>query len=131
MGFVAVKRDGIRNLLRLGINLHLNACCVEHCKQLMVESGNRFWREREGAVITVGSAKLQAMIHKVELDFESAIVVRNGRRGQAARIDVERAIPPVVLEWRKAKANLADDLHPHVKRVVSVLPLLQRQFGPI
>ena len=92
----------------------------------MVEGSNRFWRQWEGAVISVGSAKLHAMINEVELDFESAIVVRNWRSGKAAGIDVQRAIPPVVLEWSKTEANLAHDLRPHVKRVVSILPFLER-----
>ena len=131
VGFVLIQWNRIRYFLRLGIDLHGNACGVQHSKQLMVESSNRFWREWEGAVVSVGSAKLQAMIREVELDFEGTIVVRNGRSGKAAGIDVERAVPPVVLQWSEAEANLADDLRPHVKRAVGILPLLQRQFGPI
>ena len=37
----------------------------------------------------------------------------------------------MVMQWSEAEANLADDLRPHVKRAVGILPLLQRQFGPI
>src|SRR5712691_10702655 len=39
-------------------------------------------------------------------------------------------MPPMVLPGREGQPGLADDLHPHVKRVVRVLPFGQRQAGP-
>src|ERR1700730_18208400 len=84
---------------------------------LLVEIGHRTGPQFDGALVTFARLDEQAMPDKIELDFERLVSEWNRGRGQAARRDVERYVPPVVHQWRKLPARLAHNLRPHVQSV--------------
>src|SRR5881628_2384307 len=47
-----------------------------------------------------------------------------------ARANVQRHVPPVILMRGQGKPRLANDLRPHVERVVRVLPFRKQQLRP-
>jgi len=72
----------------------------------------------------------QAMMDEVEVHLEHPLSEGNCRRGQTARGQFKRDIPPIVQERRQLQLDLADDLRPHVQCRVCVSPRLQRQLRP-
>src|SRR5579862_1669972 len=70
------------------------------------------------------------MCDEVELNLEDFVAMGNSRGGQASRVDVQSHFPPVVDARSEGEADFADDLRPHVKGCVGVLPGGEREFGP-
>ena len=64
------------------------------------------------------------MVDEVELHVEDRSAVRDGARGQAARADVQRHLPPVVDQRHVRQADLTDDLRPHVQGLSGGRPVL-------
>ena len=92
-----------------------------------IEFADRIGRRMRGASAICfdspsAGVDVELVIDEVELDFESAGAVRDGRSGEPARGHIQRDIPPVIDQGRERHADLADDLSPHVQRVVGVLP---------
>ena len=52
-------------------------------------------------------------------------------RRKAARREIKRNVPPVVLYRRETQARLADDLHVHVQRFSRVSPLFPLEWRPL
>jgi hypothetical protein len=72
----------------------------------------------------------QPVIDEIEDDFERARAIGDGRRGEPARREVERDVPPMIDQRCQCHPHLADDLGPSVQRLASLAPLRQRQVRP-
>src|SRR5580700_6845834 len=66
----------------------------------------------------------QLMLDEIELNLEIPVSIRNRRRRQAARVDIESDLPPVVDARTQRHPHLAYNLCPHMQRGVSILPRL-------
>src|SRR5260370_13287715 len=126
MSVILIEKNWIRNFLRLGVDLYLNARLTQQRGGLTIKGCHRFWRKREGTFI-VGSSKLQAVMDKVELDFKHASTVRDRRRRQASCVHEQSDIPEMVFQRRERQADFPNDLRPHVQPAVGGFPFFQRQ----
>jgi len=79
---------------------------------------------------TVVRPEDELVLDEIELHVERPRPVRHRAGREAARRDVQRHLPPVVLPPREGEAGLPDDLRPHVERRARVPPLIERQRGP-
>ena len=70
------------------------------------------------------------MADQIEDDIERAAGIRVCRRDEAARIDVESDIPPMIDQRRQLEPHLAGDLRPAVQRFAGVAPGGERQVRP-
>ncbi len=70
------------------------------------------------------------VIDEIELNFENAIAAGNWRSGEAACVDIERHLPPMIHRRAQREPHFADDLGPHVKCGIGIVPGSQRKFGP-
>src|SRR5439155_20444077 len=86
--------------------------------------------ERERLDPTLVRLDHQPMVDEVEGDLERAPVLRvQTARRQTAHTDVEGNVPPVVARWARGHADLADDLHPEMQRLLRRLPRGERELG--
>jgi hypothetical protein len=98
--------------------------------QLRVEVGDREAVAELEAPFRARRLDDEPVVDEVEPDLEPGAVGRVQQpRGQAAHVDVQRHVPPVVLRRQRGHLDLADDLDPEVERVLRRLPLLERQRG--
>src|SRR5262245_571774 len=70
------------------------------------------------------------MVEEVEVHLECTASIGDRGGGQASSVDVERGVPPVILEGRKLEADFAYDLCPQLERAVGIFPLRKGQGGP-
>ena len=131
MSLILIQRDRVRDLLWLGIDLDRNAGLAQHSEQLPIESGDRFWRECESTLDAIRSAKLQPVVNKIELDLKRLSFIWNRRGREPSRVDIEGRVPSMVLERSQAQPDFPHNLSPHVKRVIGVFPLFERQGRPV
>jgi hypothetical protein len=73
----------------------------------------------------------EKMMDEIQVDLERPRAVRDGRRREALRRDIERGRPRVVDPWRLREPDLADDLQPAVERRLRFAPRCERQVGPL
>jgi len=78
----------------------------------------------------VGDSHNQLVVDEIELDREPAGVVIQGPGDQPARTDLQRDTPRVIQWRRRLDGDLADDLRPHVQRLVSLAPFVEGERGP-
>src|SRR5262245_47379486 len=109
--------------------LYANAEASEHTHVFVIEVGHTLRSQRHVADRAVARPDDELMLDKIELHIERPETLRDRRGGQAPGTEVERHVPPVVLCRRKRQLRLADDLHPHVKRVVGLAPPGEWQRG--
>jgi hypothetical protein len=72
----------------------------------------------------------EIVVDEIEQDLDCSGSIRDRECRKPARRDVERDLPPVIDCWAVGKPDLADDLSPHMQRLIRVLPLLIRQARP-
>ena len=124
------ERDGGWDLARRSPDFDFDAERVQGGHEFGIEVRDRLRLEGESLGGTPTGLNGQLVIDEVELDFENAIAVGDGGSGEAARVDVEGNLPPVIDERGESEADFADDLSPHVERGVGVLPGREGQIGP-
>lgn len=59
---------------------------------------------------------------EVEFDLKNAFGVRNGRRAEPARCDIEGHMPGMIEPWRQGEPYLAGDLRPKMQRLAGICP---------
>ena len=69
------------------------------------------------------------MVVKVELDLETAAIVRDRSCRQTSRRDIQRHVPPVIDTRVRSQPYLADDLQIEMQRVLCGPPGVERHFG--
>ena len=77
MGLVAVERNRIGNLLRLGIDVHVYTRTAEHGKRFAIEGSNGLGRQINSALLPIRSPQFQLVLEKIELELEFAAIVWN------------------------------------------------------
>src|SRR5580704_975647 len=127
---VLIERNRIRDFDRHLPDFHGNPKRPQCSHEIAVKPGNRLRRqgERHGSIITGSNDQL--VMEEIELYFEIAPRVRNGRRSQPRSIHVEGHPPPMIDIRAERQPHFTHDLRPHVERRVSVLPSFQRKFRP-
>src|SRR5215468_10088962 len=98
MGLVLVEWNRASNFLRLGIDHDIDGSALEHCEHFTIERCYRFGLKSHGALLPIRSLQGEAMLDEIKLEFEFAILVRNWRGRQPTRVDVQRRVPPVILQ---------------------------------
>src|SRR5208283_624528 len=128
VNLVFLEGNWIGNLTRRGPDAHIHAKLAKRRHEAAVELSYalRFQCERSHAA--VAGFDDQLVFDEIELDFHNAAVIRHCRSRQAPGGHVKRHIPPVVQQWTKFQANLADNLRPHVQGCESVLPAIKGQL---
>jgi hypothetical protein len=104
--------------------------CREHRPVFLIEVGDGLVLQPQASRFAGARPRQQEIAEKIEFHLDNATAVRHGRRCQSVRGDIERAMPPVILEWRQPEPRFADDLRPSMQRRVGRLPLLERQCRP-
>jgi hypothetical protein len=66
------------------------------------------------------------MIDDIDIELKRPRIIEDRSRGEAARRKVERDVPLMIRPWDEGRADLSDDLQPHVKRRAGILPLAVR-----
>ena len=130
MRIILIQSNRIGNLLRLGVDFNLDASSAQQPKQFSIKSGHRHGRKGHRP-LTLRCAKLEAVVHKIELQFKRASAVRDRPRRQTSRGHIESNVPEMVLQRCQAQQNFSHDLGPHVQCAIRGFPLLQRQGGPV
>ena len=127
---VAFESDRVWHLHRHGPDLHFNSQFTQcrHERRIKIRHGSRLQFNR----LLAASAGLndRQMLEEIELHFEDAVFIRDGRGSQTARSHVKRNLPPMVDARTQCQPDFAGNLRPHVERVVGVLPGCQRQLRP-
>ena len=77
--------------------------------------------ERPGA--TVAGANAQCVVDEVEVDLKCLLVVVQPPGREAAQVDVQRGVPPVVARRRRCEPDLADDLAEEMQCVLGRAPV--------
>src|SRR6185436_7134376 len=124
------ERDRMVHLHGHGPDLHGDPELAQQALVLPVEFGDRLGPQRRRPARAIARLEHEPVVDEVELDRERSQPVRHRGRRQPPRGQVQRDVPPMVLPGREREPRLADDLHPHVKRVVGRLPFGERQAGP-
>ena len=124
------KWNRVLRLDRHGPQLHGDAERAEQPQVVPIEVRDRLGPQWDLADRPVTRLHEESVVDEVELDLERARAVGHGSRRQSPRRDVKRNMPPVVLPGRQREPGLADDLHPHVERVVRIPPFGERQARP-
>jgi hypothetical protein len=130
MLLVRLEGDGLGDLDRSRRDPNVDPEASQPGHELAVEPCDRLRLERHRERAALAIRDQQAMIDEVEVDLEPAAAVRNRRRGQAARADVQRHVPPVVEGRGERQAHLSDDLRPHVDGGDGRSPVLPRELRP-
>ena len=87
-----------------------------------IKRRDRLRLERDARGPPVAGLDEERVVDEVEVNLKRAQPVRNRRGRQAARRDIERAVPAVIDRRALAEAYLAHDLRPHVQRRTRVGP---------
>src|SRR5450432_3535786 len=124
VGEIAVERNGAGNFLRLEIDFHRDSERCQTLRDAAVETGNRLRYQGPRGAGTLARVNPDRMLLKIELDFEYARRVWHRSRGQAARVDIQGDVPPLIQGRRESHADLANNLGPHVKSAVRILPFV-------
>ena len=124
------KRNRVLRLDRHGPQLHGDAERSEQRHVVTIEVRDRLRSQRDLPDRPVTRLHEEPVVDEVELHFERARAVWHGTRRQSPGRDVQRHVPPMVLLGRQGEPGLPDDLHPHVQRVMRVLPFGERQARP-
>jgi hypothetical protein len=66
------------------------------------------------------------MIDDIDIELKRPRIIEDRSRGEATRRKVERDVPLVIRPGGESRADLSDDLQPHVKRGAGVPPLAVR-----
>jgi hypothetical protein len=127
---VFAERRRHRDTERLLKNRDVDAQVAEGLVQVGVEPRNRHAaREREGLDPPVPTLHDESVVDEVERDLELGFPVVEATRGQAANVDVERRVPPVVARRRRGQADLAEDLAVEVERILGRAPVCEVKLG--
>ena len=124
------KRNRVGNLVRLGVDFDFDPERSQHCHKLGIELGNRARRKNKRPDTAFAGPDDQRVVDEVEVDLEGPIAIRNRRGRKPARRNVQRGVPEVINRRAQRESNLADNLALHMKRRISVFPLLQGQAWP-
>src|SRR5437016_7507596 len=95
-----------------------------------IELGNCARLQRDRLLRAIAAVNEQFVIDEVELDLKGFVPVWNGGGGQTPRVHIERHVPPMIDLRGELEPDFPYDLRPHVKIVVSRLPLLERKGWP-
>jgi len=98
--------------------------------ELGIELGNCARLQRDRLLCAIAAVNEQFVIDEVEPDLKGLAPVRNRGGGQTPRVHIQRHIPPMIDLRGKFEPDFAYDLRPHVKIVVSRLPLIERKGWP-
>jgi hypothetical protein len=85
--------------------------------------------ELEGRRAAVAGLDDKRVIDEVERDLEGRIAVMQPSRREAADVDVERDVPPVVARRRGRQPDLAEYLAVQMQRVFRCAPIAQMELG--
>ncbi|HXU98497.1 MAG TPA: hypothetical protein VFP03_10385, partial [Jiangellaceae bacterium] len=110
----------------------VHAELVEQLVKLAVEAGHREpFLEPERPLLAAVGPHQQAVVHEVEVDLEADLGMVQPAGGQAAHVQVQGHVPPVVTRRGRGELHLADDLHPQVKGGPGRLPDVRPARGKV
>ena len=69
--------------------------------------------------------------HEIEINRERPALVRNRRRGDAARRKIEGRLPVMIEQRRQPQPDFSDNLQPQMKRVARLDPVGQSELRPL
>ena len=113
---------------RPDVDVDVEAAQTRH--ELRIEIGNRHRRKREAFDPAVAGRNTKEMIDEVEDNIEAAPIINIRRCDQAARIQMERHIPPMIDQRGRLEPHLACDLRPAMQGLAGIGPRRQRQVRP-
>ncbi len=115
---------------RLLLNRDVDAEVVKRVVQAGVEVRDRQAAcEREGSDPTVASLHDESVVDEVERDLELGFPVMEATRRQAADVDVEGRVPPVVARRGRREPDLAENLAVEVEGVLRRPPVCEVELG--
>ena len=122
VGAVFAEADGAGYFAGVVVDAHRHVQLSQRCHDFRVEVGDSLRSQRECAARAVTHVDDELLRDEVELDFEGAIAVWNGRGCQSAGRDIQRHVPAVIQPGSLGQADLADDLGPQLQRCLCVAP---------
>jgi hypothetical protein len=116
----ALHGDPERFLLNRDVDPQLTKRVVE----ASVEAGDRqAARDRERMGATVPGLHDESIVEEIEHDLELGSLVVKTTRREAANVDVERRVPPMVTRRGRREPHLPEDLAVEVERVLRRSPV--------
>jgi hypothetical protein len=114
-----------RSLLDFDVDAEL----PQRLMQAAIEIGDRdAICELKRAASAVVGAHDQRVVDEVEVDLKCRVVVMQPPGREAAHVDVEWGVPPLVARRRGREADLAHDLAVEVQRVLGRTPVGEVEF---
>src|SRR6188508_1947080 len=130
MRLVLGKRDRIDELRRLSRDAHLDVEAPQRFYHQTVKHGDTLCTKWNLFAAALTRSKLESMCCEIELQLERPSSVRNRRRGQPSRRDVESRVPGMIEPRRLDETDLPDDLRPEMQGGEGILPRGQRKVRP-
>ena len=128
---ILVEWHRVLDFNRHGPDAHVDVEVAQPFHEFDVEIGDRHRRQRKTLDAAVIPGDAQLVVDKIEQNVEGALAAAVLRRHQAARVDAEGRVPPMIDERRAGEPHLAGDLRPQLQRVAGLAPRVERQVGPV
>ncbi len=122
MMLVLIEGSFVVEFVRRAMDVHLDSKRPQGRHVLTIEVCDGAWKQSETVSLFFAGSNGELLADEIKLDFKTRLPEWNGRRGQAARRDIKRHIPPMILQRSESQTRLSHDLGPHVERVAGLLP---------
>ena len=122
MMLVLIEGSFVVEFVRRAMDADLYSKRPQGCHVFAIEVCDGAWEQRETMFLSFAGSNGESVADEIKLDFKSRLPERNGRSGQAARRDIKRHVPPMILQRSESQTRLSHDLGPHVERVAGLLP---------
>src|SRR6266700_2050779 len=116
--------------LGIVVDRDLNSQGAQGGHEFLVKSCDGTWNQRHGSGGSLARENEECVIDEVKINCKGTTSIRNGRRGEPTRGDIQCDLPPVVQRGTEFQPYLPDDLGIHVERLICVLPCLKWQRWP-
>src|SRR6266568_2324639 len=127
---IFITADGICHFTWQRVDDHIDIEGAQSFHKLAVKIRDRAWYQWHDLCSALAGLNEEVVIDEVKIDFKGAASIGNGRRCQPTCREIEGNIPPMVHKWGQLHSDFANNLRPHMKRIIRILPFFIWQRWP-
>ena len=131
MMLILIEGSLVVEFVRRAMDADLDSKRPQGRHVLAIEVCDRAGEQRETVSLSFTGSNGELVADEIKLNFKTCALKRNGRSGQAARRDIKRHVPPMILQRSESETRLSHDLGPHVERVAGLLPGREGKRRPL